>query len=81
MIKEEQLSQKEILGKAFIDIKKDVTAADRKAYCDEHDATEQLIVFYLKGDVKDADRGVQMLEFFSKRISDRTKKIENAKAL
>lgn len=81
MIQEQPMTQKEIIGKALKELKPNVTAEDRKAYMLEYGCTPGSIVWYLNGDVKDADTGVQILEFFSKRIAERNEKINNAKAL
>ena len=69
------VSQKEILGGKLMAIKDDVTREDRVAYQNKNIVSRQLVFVYFKGEVMDADRGVDMLEFFTKRIAERNAKI------
>ena len=69
-------SQVERIAKALIALKVDVTKEDRKAYVEQKKRTEQIIVRYLKGDVRNPTIGLEMLEFFTKCISERDLKID-----
>ena len=71
------MSQKEVLSTKLIAIKENVTSQDRKDYVKEAGVTEQLIVFYLKGDVRDTDTGLKMLKFFTEKIRIRQEEIIN----
>ena len=68
-------TQAERLSEELLEIKPDVTAADRKALEDEKGFAKGTISKYLNGTVFDNDTAVLMLTFFRKRIADREKKI------
>ncbi len=68
-------TQAERLSQELLEIKPDVTAADRKALEDEKGFAKGTISKYLNGTVFDNDTAVLMLTFFRKRIADREKKI------
>lgn len=68
-------TQVERIGNALIAIKVNVTKDDRKAYVEQTKRTEQIIVRYLKGEVRNTTIGLEMLEFFQNCIAERDVKI------
>ena len=69
------LTQAERLAEELMQIKPDVTAADRAEATKEHGYSRGTISIYLNGNVYDNDTAVTMLSFFRKRIAAREKKI------
>lgn len=75
MINEATETQAEKIGKALIALKPNVSKEDRRDYRQHANCSEQLIVLYLKGEVKSLSIGLDMLEFFTKKIAEREQKL------
>lgn len=71
------LSQIEKITKVLQALKKDITTEDRKEYYKQSFGRNSVTTTrYLNGNVTDVQTGMDMLNFFSNRIAERNRKIE-----
>lgn len=70
------LTQKQKIGKVLQGLRENVTADDRKEYMDKFNRNKNTTSGYLNGTVYDIKTGMEMIEFFTARITARDKKLE-----
>lgn len=64
------------ITQALLKIAPDVTSGDRTKCAKKLNISKQTICYYLNGRVTNNDKGLLILEYFKKCISDRQKEIQ-----
>lgn len=68
---DKQKTDLDLANETLVELKANITASDRK----ECPRSEAIIIQYLKGEGKDLDTAMELIQFFRKRIEDRRKVI------
>ena len=73
-MEEKQKTDLELANETLVGLKANITSSDRK----ESPRSEAIVVQYLKGEGKDLDTAMELIQFFRKRIENRRKVINEA---
>ena len=72
------VSQLEMALQALANLKRDITRLDRKEAMAKLNISYETVNRYLRGTGKDSDTAVSLVEFFKRRIDERSKSIAKA---
>jgi len=72
------IEQKQQLGALLIELNKQITKEDRRAFKEKFNITQGNLSLYMNGKVYDVEKALQMAEFFKQRVHARKLRIQSA---